>query len=226
MEASGVSLGLADGRTGRLPFAEMRWARPWLEGQKVGPAPQSPADVVKVGDVVAVELVKSNAEGRGYPDGTYALRQIPKIEGAVVAMDPHTGRVLAMAGGFSYERSQYNRATQAMRQPGSAFKSFVYLAALDNGYTPSSLILDAPVVIDQGPGLPLWKPANYSDDFLGPTTLRVGVEKSRNLMTVRLAQAVGMDKVVDYAARFGIGDKMSPTLSMALGAGRDHGRCG
>ena len=219
MEASGVSLGLADGRTGRLPFAEMRWARPWLEGQKVGPAPQSPADVVKVGDVVAVELVKSNAEGRGYPDGTYALRQIPKIEGAVVAMDPHTGRVLAMAGGFSYERSQYNRATQAMRQPGSAFKSFVYLAALDNGYTPSSLILDAPVVIDQGPGLPLWKPANYSDDFLGPTTLRVGVEKSRNLMTVRLAQAVGMDKVVDYAARFGIGDKMSPTLSMALGAG-------
>lgn len=212
-------IGLVDGTLGSIPFAEMRWARPWLPAQKVGPSPSRPADALRVGDVVPVEPVKADGEGRAYPPGTYALRQLPKVDGALVAMDPHTGRVLAMAGGFAYGRSQFNRATQAQRQPGSAFKPFVYLAALNNGFTPSSLILDAPVVIDQGPGLPLWKPSNYSDDFLGPTTLRVGVERSRNLMTVRLAQAVGMEQIVDYAERFGISDNLTPTLAMALGAG-------
>src|SRR3546814_340591 len=134
-------------------------------------------------------------------------------------MYPHTGRVLALVGGFDFRLSQFNRATQAHRQPGSAFKPFVYATALDNGFTPSSLVLDAPFVLDQGPGLPLWKPGNYSDQFYGPSTLRVGIEKSRNLMTVRLAQAVGMEKVVDYAKRFGIVEDMPPALSMALGAG-------
>ena len=154
-----------------------------------------------------------------YPENSFALRQIPAIEGAIVALDPHTGRVLAMSGGWSYERSEFNRATQAKRQPGSAFKPFVYLAALDKGYTPATMILDAPFVLDQGPGLPKWKPANFSKKFYGPSPMRVGIEKSRNLMTVRLAQAIGMDTVSNYAERFHIMNSMPEQLSMALGAG-------
>jgi penicillin-binding protein 1A len=134
-------------------------------------------------------------------------------------MDPHTGRVLALSGGWSYQTSEFNRATQALRQPGSAFKPFVYMTALENGYTPATIILDGPIVIDQGPGLPLWKPENYSQQFYGPSTMRLGVEKSRNLMTVRLAQSVGMDKVSELVARFGVIDRLEPLLSMALGAG-------
>ncbi|MEX2296829.1 MAG: penicillin-binding protein 1A [Dongiaceae bacterium] len=149
----------------------------------------------------------------------YALRQVPEVSGAIVAMDPHTGRVLALSGGWSYQTSEFNRATQALRQPGSAFKPFVYLAALENGYTPSTIILDAPIVIDQGPGLPLWKPENYSQQFYGPSTMRLGIEKSRNLMTVRLAQAVGMLKVKEVAERFDVVSNLMPVLSMALGAG-------
>jgi len=126
---------------------------------------------------------------------------------------------LAMTGGYAAELSQFNRVTQARRQPGSAFKPFVYLAALDQGYTPSTLILDAPFVIDQGPGLPKWRPANYTKKFYGPSTMRLGIEKSRNLMTVRLAQTIGMDNVAKYAKRFGIVDVMPETLAMALGSG-------
>jgi penicillin-binding protein 1A len=127
--------------------------------------------------------------------------------------------VLAMSGGWSFELSQFNRVTQAMRQPGSAFKPFVYLPALDNGFTPSSLVLDAPIVINQGPGLPVWKPSNYTRNFFGPSPIRVGIEHSRNLMTIRLAQNIGMDKVADYAERFGIVDQLPEHLSMSLGAG-------
>lgn len=214
-----ADIGLIDGSRGRIPWTELHWARPTLEDQEVGPAPKRASDVVKPGDVVAVEAVKANSEGVAYPARTYALRQPPKIEGALVAMDPHTGRVLALSGGFSYARSQFNRATQAMRQPGSSFKPFIYLSALDAGYTPSSLILDAPFVIEQGPGLPKWKPQNYTGEFYGPSTMRTGIEKSRNLMTVRLAQAIGMDKVADYAQRFNITPNLQPVLSMALGAG-------
>lgn len=214
-----AEVGLRDGGRGSIPYAELRWARPWIEGQRFGHRPKTAGDVLAPGDVVAVEAVSENDDGEGYPPQTYALRQLPEIEGAVVALDPHTGRVLAMSGGFSYERSQFNRATQALRQPGSAFKPFVYLAALENGYTPSSLVMDAPIVLEQGPGLPRWKPANYHDDFLGATTLRVGIEKSRNLMTVRLAQALGMDTIADYARRFGIYDDLPRMLSMSLGAG-------
>jgi penicillin-binding protein 1A len=134
-------------------------------------------------------------------------------------MDPHTGRVLAMSGGYAFARSQFNRATQAMRQPGSAFKPFVYLAALESGFTPSTLILDAPFVIDQGPGLPKWRPANYTRKFYGPSTMRLGLEKSRNLMTVRLAQTIGIEKVAEYAERLGVVDTLPRRLSMALGAG-------
>ena len=153
------------------------------------------------------------------PEGMWALRQIPEIEGALVAMDPHTGHVLAMVGGYDAGRSEFNRATQAMRQPGSAFKPFVYLAALQEGYTPATLLADMPIVIDQGAGLGLWRPQNYSGSFHGIVPMRIGIEKSRNLMTVRLAQAVGMGDVAAVADRFGIQDGMPEVLSMSLGAG-------
>lgn len=200
-----------EGNAGVLPLGGMKWARKNLKNQSVGGEPKSAADVVKPGDVV---LVEKNAK-----TGTYALRQVPNVEGAMVALDPHTGRVLAMVGGYSFKKSQFNRATQAMRQTGSAFKPIVYLAALENGYSPTDLILDAPFVLDQGPGQPLWKPVNYSKRFYGLMTLRQGIEKSRNLMTVRLAQDVGMDKVADYARKMGVNPNLPELLSMSLGAG-------
>jgi penicillin-binding protein 1A len=134
-------------------------------------------------------------------------------------MDPYTGRVLAMVGGFSYDQSEFNRATQALRQPGSSFKPFVYATALDNGYTPSSIVLDGPIEIDQGGGLGVWRPENYDGRFVGPKTLRYGIQFSKNLMTVRLAKDVGMPLVAEYARRFGIYDDMLPVLAMSLGAG-------
>ena len=212
-------IGFGDGASGRIPLAEMKWARPWMENQKRGPKVTSPADVLVPGDVIVVDPVTTNAKGVAYPAGSYGLRQLPDVDGSIVALDPHTGRILAMSGGYSYERSQFNRVTQAMRQPGSAFKPFVYLAALDHGYTPSTLILDAPFVIDQGPGLPKWRPANYTKKFYGPSTMRLGLEKSRNLMTVRLAQTIGMEAISEYAQRFGIVDFLPEKLAMALGSG-------
>ena len=172
---------------------------------------RAPKALVKPGDVFYVEPVAGRA-------GEYRLRQIPEVSGACVAMDPFTGRVLAMVGGFSFDESEFNRATQAQRQPGSSFKPFVYSAALDNGYTPSSLILDAPVSIDQGTG-ELWTPENFEGKSGGTHTLRFGVEHSINLMTVRLARDLGMPLVVEYAKRFGVYDNLPPFLSMSLGAG-------
>ena len=133
-------------------------------------------------------------------------------------MDPYTGRVLAMSGGFSFKRSEFNRATQALRQPGSAFKPFVYALALENGYSPSSLILDAPLVLDQGEDLKQWKPENYGKKFYGPSTLRTGLEKSRNLMTVRIAQNLGLNKIVNFSERLGIYDNPDELLSISLGS--------
>jgi penicillin-binding protein 1A len=208
-----AEIGFADGKQGKLPYAGLRWARKKFGPDSFGPVPRAPGEVVKAGDVIAVEPLGAS------PKDGYGLRQIPEIGGALVAMDPHTGRILALVGGFDYRVSQFDRAIQAQRQPGSSFKPFVYAAALDSGFTPSSLILDAPFVMDQGPGLPLWKPGNYTKQFYGPSTLRIGIEKSRNLMTVRLAQAIGMEKVADYAKRFGVVDDLPQVLSMALGAG-------
>lgn len=225
MDDAGANIAMADGEAGRIPLAELKWARAWKEGEKLGPKVKKPSDVLALGDVVAVlpvshaKPVEEGAEPQPYPVGTYGLSQLPEVEGGLVALDPHTGRILAMSGGYSFERSEYNRVTQAMRQPGSAFKPFVYLAALESGYTPSTRILDAPFVIDQGPDLPKWRPANYTKKFYGPSTMRLGIEKSRNLMTVRLAQAVGMDRVVEYARRFGVVDDMPEQLAMSLGAG-------
>lgn len=211
-------IAFADGGAGHIPWAEMKWARRELPNDKFGPPVKKPADVLAVGDIVMVEAVTKSDEGKTYPENTYTLRQVPLVQGALVALDPHTGRVFAMSGGFSAKISQFNRATQAWRQPGSAFKPFVYLAALDKGFTPSSLVLDAPFSYFQGPGLPLWRPENYSEQFYGPTPLRVGLEKSRNVMTVRLANAIGMPVIVEYAKRFGVVDDMPDLLSFALGA--------
>jgi penicillin-binding protein 1A len=210
--SSEARIGLVDGSTATLPFATMRWATPELAPGEFGRRPEAASDVVAPGDVIVVEQV-TDAEGT-----RWALRQRPSVEGALVALDPHTGRVLAMSGGFSFRQSQFNRATQAYRQPGSSFKPFIYLTALENGFTPSSIILDAPLVIDQGPGLPVWKPENYSDTFYGPSTLRTGIEKSRNLMTVRLAREVGMDKVQALARRFGIDRGLGTNLAASLGS--------
>jgi penicillin-binding protein 1A len=225
VSAKQAVIGFPDASRGRIPLADLKWARTALKkGDKytnrLGARVKSVAQVLAPGDVITVERIPAHKDkGKKPAKAYYSLRQKPLVDGGLVVLDPHTGRVLAMSGGYSFAASQFNRATQAYRQPGSAFKPFVYLAGLDSGFTPSSRILDAPFVIDQGPGLGLWKPQNYAARFYGPSTMRLGIEKSRNLMTVRLAQTIGMDKVVDYAKKFGIADKMKPTLSMALGAG-------
>ena len=194
-----------DRTIGIVPLEGVKWAK---TGGKV---PAKVSQVINPGDVIYVEPAKT--------EGQYRLHQIPEVSGAMVVEDPWTGRILAMVGGFSYDQSQFNRATQALRQPGSSFKPIVYAAALDNGYTPSSLILDAPLEIDQGPGQGVWKPENYEGNFFGPSTLRFGIEHSRNVMTVRLAQDIGMPIIADYAKRFGVYDELPPYLSFALGAG-------
>jgi penicillin-binding protein 1A len=198
-------------QVGIVPLEGVRWAKA-ASGPTRGRVPAKVSQVLEPGDVVYVEPIAGK-------DGQFRLRQIPEISGGIVAMDPLTGRVLAMVGGFSYDQSQFNRATQALRQPGSAFKPFVYAAALDNGYTPSTVVLDGPLEIDQGPGMPPWRPENYSGRFYGPQTLRFGIEQSRNVMTVRLAQDVGMPMIGEYAKRFGVYDELPPYLSFALGAG-------
>ncbi len=197
-----------DREVGIVPLAGVKWAKP-----ATGPAKpiQHVNQVLSVGDVIYVEPMEQQ--------GQYRLRQVPEISGAMVVMDPHTGRVLAMVGGFSFDESQFNRATQALRQPGSSFKPIVYAAALDNGYTPSTIIMDAPIEIDMGPGGGIWKPENYGGKFFGPSTLRFGLEQSRNVMTVRLAQDIGMPLIAEYAKRFGVYDELPPYLSYALGAG-------
>ncbi len=208
-----VIIGFKSEEKGRILFEDMKWARPWIEKQRVGRYPKEPADVLKVGDVVATAPI----EGENEAVGLYGLEQIPDISGGLVAMDPHTGRVLALVGGWSHETSEFNRAVQANRQPGSAFKPFVYAAALDRGFTPASKIMDGPFVLTQENG-DRWKPANYTNEFYGPSTLRLGLEKSRNLMTVRLARSVGMDVIAEYSSRFGIHDNLQQTLAMSLGA--------
>jgi len=152
-------------------------------------------------------------------NSSYVVRQIPNVNGAIIVIEPFSGDILAMSGGFSFKLSQFNRSTQAKRQPGSAFKPFVYISALKKGYTPSTLILDAPYVIDQGPGLPKWKPANYSDEFYGLTTMRTGIEKSRNLMTIRLANKIGVDTILSSAKDFKIEKYLDKNMSMSLGSG-------
>lgn len=195
-----------------IPSDTMKWAfTVALKDQKRKKVKQV-SQILNPGDVVYVEKT-ANAEGVE----AWRLRQLPEIQGGLVAMNPHTGRVLAMVGGFSFSQSQFNRATQAERQPGSSFKPFVYAAALDNGYTPASVVNDAPIELVSGGKL--WKPKNYGGGSAGPSTLRLGIEKSRNLMTVRLAKDMGMNLVAEYAERFGVYDDMLPVLAMSLGSG-------
>ncbi|HTS90765.1 MAG TPA: penicillin-binding protein 1A [Stellaceae bacterium] len=235
VDADGATIGLTDQTTGRIPFSELKWARKPLEDARVGNPPRNPAEVLSADDVILVEPVKAEvvppkptnsrapapapqpAPQPALP--LFGLRQIPAISGAIIVMDPHTGRVLAMSGGFSYEISQFNRATQARRQTGSAIKPFVYMAALDHGFTPSSIVEDAPLSVDQGPGLPPWTPSNYTHEFYGPLPLRVGIEQSRNLITARLGIAVGLEPVAHVIEGFGIMDHMPREYSMFLGAG-------
>jgi penicillin-binding protein 1A len=219
-QAQIAGLPAADGASeGTIPFAEMQWACAIGPNQTVGACPGRPANVVNVGDVVVVEKLGKNAAGKPSPANSYGLRQIPNVNGAVVVMDPQTGRILAMSGGWAYGMSQFNRAVQAQRQPGSSFKPFVYLAAMDSGMTPSTIVLDAPFEFDPGHGQPVWRPGNYgNEEPLGPATVRRGLELSRNLMTVRMAQQMGMPRVVKVAHDFGIADKMAAYLPMALGA--------
>lgn len=223
VEETSVRVGLRPKRLVSRAYAEDRDIAtiyledaPWAQKQSIKEKGKkrktvdvkSMAEIMQPGDVVHV----SNQEGK------FVLEQVPEVSGALVAMNPHTGRVLAMMGGFSFKDSQFNRATQAKRQPGSSFKPFVYAAALDNGYTPSSVVLDGPFKKDQGGNLGIWEPKNYGGKYAGPSTLRLGIEKSRNLMTVRLANDMGMPLIAEYATRFGIYDKPIRGLASSLGS--------
>ncbi|MBO6729853.1 MAG: penicillin-binding protein 1A [Maricaulis sp.] len=216
LSADAAEIGFADGTRGSIPMSALEWGRETLPDGELGPIVTTPSEVLSSGDVI---LVESIADQEDYTDGQFGLRQIPAINGAIMAMDPHTGRVLAMMGGYSFQHSQFNRATQARRQPGSSFKPFAYAAALDNGYTPASLILDAPFIASGGADERFYMPSNYAERYYGMSTLRLGLELSRNVMTVRLAQEMGMRPIADYGERFGIYDELSPVLAMSLGAG-------
>ena len=210
VKAKAATIGLAGGAQGAIALDHMKWARAFKSIDELGPEISSAGEVLKRGDVIYVEALEK--------EGAFALRQPPAVNGALVAIDPHTGRVLAMVGGFSFQMSEFNRAIQAKRQPGSTFKPFVYATALDNGYTPSSIVLDAPFV---APGIDSWwKPGNYAEGrFYGESTLRLGIEQSRNTMTARLAQDLGIGRIVDYVAKFDLSDALPRELAISLGSG-------
>ena len=192
-----IEIETIDGDEGVIEYSSIDWTKKNFE------------ELFTIGFVIYSKKIKNNK---------YDLKQLPKVNGAIVVMDPYTGRVLALSGGFSFKDSEFNRATQALRQPGSAFKPFVYALALESGYTPATLILDAPIVFDQGEDLKLWKPENYGKKFYGPSTLRTGVEKSRNLMTVRIAQNIGINKIANFAKDLKIYDNPEELLSLSLGS--------
>ena len=192
-----VEIETIDQINGKIEFKDIFWTKKEFN------------QLLKLGDIIYVKNIKGN---------NYSLKQLPKINGGMVVMDPYTGRVLALSGGFSFKKSEFNRATQALRQPGSAFKPFIYALALENNYTPTSLILDAPLVLDQGNDLKMWKPENYGKKFYGLSTLRVGLEKSRNLMTVRVAQDLGLTKIINFSKDLGIYQNPEELLSISLGS--------
>ncbi|MFN6952444.1 MAG: penicillin-binding protein 1A, partial [Albidovulum sp.] len=205
--------GVSDDEDGHwIPAEDVTWARKRLADGKLGKKAKAAGDLVEVGDVVMVAAIANE-------DGSFkrwSLRQVPEVQGGFVAMDVNTGRVIAMQGGFSYQSSVFNRVTQAQRQPGSSFKPFVYAAALDSGFSPATIVVDAPIEVNTPQGL--WRPKNASNKFYGPTPLRTGIEQSRNLMTVRVAQEIGMETVAGYAERFGVYDHLDPFLANSLGA--------
>ena len=192
-----ANIELEDRTLGKINYQSITWTKKEFN------------EILNIGDIIYVKKNLNN---------NYDLKQLPKINGGIVVMDPYTGRVFALSGGFSFKNSEFNRATQALRQPGSAFKPFVYALALEKDYTPTSLVLDAPLVLDQGTDLKLWKPENYGKKFYGPSTLRVGLEKSRNLMTVRIAQNIGIDKIAKFSKELGIYENPENLLSISLGS--------
>ena len=192
-----ITIETKNNKQGVIEYNDISWTKKELD------------ELFDYGDLIYVKKIQ---------DQKYSLKQLPVINGGIVVMDPYTGRVLALSGGFSFKNSEFNRATQALRQPGSAFKPFVYALALENDYTPTSLVLDAPLVLDQGSDLKLWKPENYGKKFYGPSTLRTGLEKSRNLMTVRIAQNLGIGKLVKLSEDLGIYENPKELLSISLGS--------
>ena len=186
-----------DGNRGIINFNDINWTR--KEFKKL----------LKIGDIIYLKEIS---------DGNYSLKQLPKANGAIVVMDPYSGRVLALSGGFSFKKSEFNRASQAKRQPGSAFKPFIYALALENNFLPTTLVLDAPIVLNQGNELKMWKPENYGKKFYGPSTLRTGIEKSRNLMTVRIAQELGIDKIINFSKKLNIYENPDELMSVSLGS--------
>ncbi|MEM7296334.1 MAG: PBP1A family penicillin-binding protein, partial [Pseudomonadota bacterium] len=216
LDASGdvARIGIeGEAATGLISAADVEWARREEEDGTRAPRARVPSDLLRRGEVVHVRAITSDEDGSFL---RWSLRQVPEVQGAFTAIDVNSGRVLAMQGGFSYQHSVFNRATQAERQPGSAFKPFVYAAALDSGYTPATIVIDAPIEINTPQGL--WRPKNASNKFYGPTPVRTGIERSRNLMTIRLAQEVGMGLIAGYAEEFGVYDEMSPFLAASLGS--------
>ena len=185
------------GKKGVINFNDIDWTRKEFK------------QLFKIGDVIYVKKVS---------DGNYSLKQLPIANGGIVVMDPYSGRVLALSGGFSFKKSEFNRASQAKRQPGSAFKPFIYALALENKFLPTTLVLDAPIVLDQGSDLKMWKPENYGKKFYGPSTLRTGIEKSRNLMTVRIAQELGIDKIINFSKKLNIYENPEELMSVSLGS--------
>lgn len=205
-----ATIGLENGELGSIQLTSLKWARKHLSTDSLGPVVKKVGDVLNAGDVILAEKT-----GKG---DTCILRQIPEVNGAFLVMDPHSGRVLAMSGGYVDAPNQFNRATQAMRQPGSTMKPFGYIAALENGMTPATVMMDEEITLNQGFGLPPYKPTNYSGEFYGPTTLRSGLEQSRNVTTIRMADQIGLDKIVDVVKRFGVNDNPQKIYSLVLGS--------
>ncbi|MBM5782016.1 MAG: penicillin-binding protein 1A [Pelagibacterales bacterium] len=205
-----AAIGIENGDLGSIELSSVKWARKYISINALGPVVKKIDDVFKVGDVILVEKTEKA--------GNYILRQIPEVNGAFLAIDPHSGRVLAMMGGYVDAPNQFNRATQAMRQPGSTMKTFGYIAALENGMTPASVIMDEEITLNQGSDLPPYKPTNYSGQYYGPTTLRTGLETSRNVTTVKMADQIGLDKIVDVVKRFGVNDNPQKIYSLVLGS--------
>ncbi|NLC01398.1 MAG: peptidase, partial [Pseudomonas formosensis] len=205
-----VSIVLRNGDSGTIAWDNMRWARPYLSANSMGPNPRKPADVLQRGDVIRVQPLEES--------GQYRLTQLPEAQSALVSLSPQDGSIQALTGGFSFVQSNYNRVTQARRQPGSAFKPFLYAAALDRGYTPASLINDAPLVFNDGHQAEDWRPRNAGGDFLGPIRLREALYRSRNLVSVRLMMDIGVDEALSYIERFGFNRSDLPRhLSASLG---------
>ena len=209
VEKSGLLVLTRSGQEESINWDSMKWARPFLNTNSLGPRPQNPSSVATIGDLIRVQRL---------PDNSLAFRQLPAAQSALVSLDPRDGAIRALVGGFSFEQSNYNRAAQAKRQPGSSFKPFIYAAALDNGFTAASLVNDAPIVFQEAGMEEAWRPKNDNNTFLGPIRLREALYKSRNLVSIRLLQTIGIDYALDYATRFGFKrDELPRNLSLALG---------